>query len=439
MNPRYERWRWITFATTWLIYASLYFTRQAFSVAKIGFGDDPRVTMTREEFGLVDSIYGTTYMVGQFVFGMLGDRFGPRRLLLMGLSLSVLAAVASGFCTSFFAFSAFALLQGIAQATGWPNVNKAMSSWFSLQERGRVLGVWCTHYTAGSAAAAPFAGWMMDAYGKVIRSGAEGAERLVPYWPAAFWGAAAVVGTVLLITWLFLRDSPEAVGLPAIEKYHGEPESLLEDESVEAPLPASSWQLVGEVLATPIIWMLALAYFSIKLVRYSFMFWGPMYVAESLGSDAYVSAMTSAALPIGGMVGVIAGGFVSDKLFQARRAPVIVISLLVVALLMLIGRYQIDSVWLMAGFFFLVGVFLFCPDSMISSTASVDFGTKRGAGTATGIVNCIGSIGGVLGGYLPGKITENGDWRPLFILFQVGLIASAIILVPLWRSKPPQR
>lgn len=93
----------------------------------------------------------------------------------------------------------------------------------------------------------------------------------------------------------------------------------------------------------------------------------------------------------------------------------------------------------MAGFFFLVGVFLFAPDSMISSTASVDFGTKRGAGTATGVVNCIGSVGGILGGYLPGKITSGGDWTPLFVVFQVGLLASALILIPLWKSKPPQR
>ena len=68
----------------------------------------------------------------------------------------------------------------------------------------------------------------------------------------------------------------------------------------------------------------------------------------------------------------------------------------------------------MAAFFFLIGVFLFGPDSMISATASIDFGTKRGAGTATGFVNGIGSIGGILGGYLPGEITTDTDWTPLF-------------------------
>ena len=39
-----------------------------------------------------------------------------------------------------------------------------MSSWFSVNERGRVIGWWCTHYTVGAAVALPFAGWMMDHY-----------------------------------------------------------------------------------------------------------------------------------------------------------------------------------------------------------------------------------------------------------------------------------
>jgi MFS transporter, OPA family, glycerol-3-phosphate transporter len=91
----------------------------------------------------------------------------------------------------------------------------------------------------------------------------------------------------------------------------------------------------------------------------------------------------------------------------------------------------------MAGFFFLAGAFLFGPDSLISATAPVDFGTKRGAGTATGIVNGIGSIGGILGGYLPGKITTDQNWTPLFVVMLVGLCVSALLLAPLWRVKPP--
>jgi OPA family sugar phosphate sensor protein UhpC-like MFS transporter len=105
---------------------------------------------------------------------------------------------------------------------------------------------------------------------------------------------------------------------------------------------------------------------------------------------------------------------------------------------MVFGLIPIHSASLMAGFFFLVGMFIFGPDSMISATAAMDFGTKRGAGTAIGCINGIGSIGGILGGYLPGVMTEKADWTPLFLLFFVGLTLAAAVVAPLWRTQPPQ-
>jgi OPA family sugar phosphate sensor protein UhpC-like MFS transporter len=435
-NPQYERWRWQTFAITWLIYASFYLTRQSFGVAKVALESDRRVTMQRDEYGLVDSAFLATYMLGQFVFGPMGDRFGPRRILLFGLALSILAALATGFSTTFVAFIVFAVLQGIAQSTGWTNTTKTMSSWFSVGERGRVIGWWCTHYTVGAAIALPFSGWLMEYFGHP-QSVIEAGSPIVPFWPAAFWGPAAVLAIVFMFTWRVLRNRPEDVGLPPIEHYHGEPGSAVHAQQPLEGAPKGSWRIIFDVLTAPKIWMLACAYFSIKLARYAFYFWGPKYVAESLGSNAYHSALTAAALPIGGLFGVVAIGYLSDNLFQARRVPVTIISLLITAATMLVGMSGVDNIWVMRGFLFAVGMFLLGPDSIISATAAMDFGTKRGAGTATGIVNGFGSMGAILGGYLPGVMTTSTDWAPLFHVFLVGLVISAVILLPMWRTKPP--
>jgi OPA family glycerol-3-phosphate transporter-like MFS transporter len=438
MNRRYEFWRWANFAVTWLIYAGFYFTRQSFGVAKAAIEKAPNIALTRAQQGDIDSAYGTTYMLGQFLFGALGDRFGPRRILLAGMALSVLAAIATGYSTAYAAFMAFAVAQGIGQSTGWSNTAKVMSSWFSLRERGRVIGWWCTHYTVGSAAALGFAGWMMMHWGEVQTGGKSGTQ-LVAFWPAAFWGPAAVLAAVLLLSLLFLRNRPEDVGLPPIEEYHHEPVSLLSDEERTAPVAEGSWAVIGEVLSAPRIWLLAVAYFSVKLTRYVFYFWGPKYVNECLGSNAFESAATAAAMPIGGLVGVILTGYISDKLFQSRRAPVAILSLLATAGILFLGMNPIQNIWLMGAFFFAVGAFLFGPDSLISATASIDFGTKRGAGTAVGFVNGIGSIGGILSGSLTGRITNTGNWTPIFIVMLVGLSFSALVLTPLWRTKPPTK
>ena len=434
-DRRYERWRWTTFGVTWLIYASLYLTRKSFSVAKIAFADDPKVTLTRNDYGLIDSAYLTTYMAGQFLFGALGDRFGPRRVLLFGLSLSVLAAVIYGFSTAFYVMAILAVAQGVAQSTGWSNTAKVMSSWFSQRERGKVIGWWCTHYAVGAAIALPLAGFLMTQFGSPRPAGEDGST-IVPYWPAAFWGAAAVVFLVLVIAWRFLRDRPEDVGLPSIEAYHNEGEAVILEGDDPEDEPDRSWKLIGEVLRVPSIWLLGLAYFAIKLTRYAFYFWGPKYINESLGADAQDSTLIAAALPVGGVIGVIATGYISDYCFQSRRAPVAILSLLLTAGIMLLGLTEINSYWLMAGFFFMIGAFLFGPDTLISGTAAIDFGTKKGAGTAAGVVNGVGSLGAILGGWLPGYITTEDDWSTMFYIFLVGILASALVLTPLWNALP---
>src|SRR4029078_11087953 len=103
---------------------------------------------------------------------------------------------------------------------------------------------------------------MMAHYARSVQSGQTGST-LVDFWPAAFWGPAAVLTIVLVLSCQLLKNRPEDVGLPPIEKYHGEPESLLADEVPTDVAPEGSWTVISEVLTTPSVWLLALSYFSV--------------------------------------------------------------------------------------------------------------------------------------------------------------------------------
>ena len=232
----------------------------------------------------------------------------------------------------------------------------------------------------------------------------------------------------MCVMWALLRNRPQDVGLPPIEQYHGEPESLIDEGERLDSAPEGSWQLIGKVLSSPMIWTLAIAYFPIKLARYSFTLWGPLYVQESLGTTGFPSALTAAWMPIGGVVGVVASGYISDKMFQSRPAPVTVLSLIAAAAVMLLGLLRIDEIWMMRAFFFLAGLFLYGPDSMVSATAAIDFGTKRRR-AAVGFINGVGSFGAVLGGFLPSVLTSKADWTVFFQISLAGLIVSALILL----------
>ena len=95
-DPRYERYRWQIFCITWLAYAGFYLTRKSFSVAKIELAKPEVLGMSNVELAWIDGAYLTAYAAGQFVWGISGDRFGTRKVVLIGMLCSVVTAVAMG-------------------------------------------------------------------------------------------------------------------------------------------------------------------------------------------------------------------------------------------------------------------------------------------------------------------------------------------------------
>ena len=72
-----HRWRVQIFLITWLAYAAFYFTRKAFSVAKLGIGEDVDFELDKSAMANLDALYLTAYAIGQFTWGIFADRFGP--------------------------------------------------------------------------------------------------------------------------------------------------------------------------------------------------------------------------------------------------------------------------------------------------------------------------------------------------------------------------
>ncbi|MBN1379422.1 MAG: MFS transporter [Gammaproteobacteria bacterium] len=104
-NLKYEYWRWQIFAISSLTYAGLYMTRRAFSVAKIGMGESSEIGLTKVQMSQLDMAYLIVYAIGQFVWGICGDRFGTRKVLIIGMLASFVLAFTFGVSSSFFIFS----------------------------------------------------------------------------------------------------------------------------------------------------------------------------------------------------------------------------------------------------------------------------------------------------------------------------------------------
>ncbi|MHB2048742.1 MFS transporter [Pseudomonas sp. VEM90] len=409
----FKRWRIQIFAITWLAYAAFYFTRKAFSVAKLGIAEDPGFMLDKAAMANLDAIYLAAYAVGQFTWGMLADRFGPRVVVLGGLLISAAAAVVMGSYATFPIFATCMLVQGLAQSTGWAGLCKNIGSFFPASQRGRVLGLWSSCYAFGGLVASPFAGWW--------------AYTLVGTWHAAFFSSAVVVALVAVLFFFLQRNKPEDVGLPAVEP---EPQSMAPADNL-----CSVWAPLREILRNRTVLTLGLAYFLLKPARYAILLWGPVIVFEQMPSVGKVgAAIIPTAFELAGLLGPIMIGLASDKLFGARRMPACVISLvlLTVTLALFMAAMNTGSVLLVVALLFVMGLTLYGPDSMISGAAAIDFGTAKAGATAAGFVNGCGSVGAVLGGLLPGYF----DGVTVFIVFAGCALFSALVLLPHWNSRP---
>lgn len=420
-DARYEHWRWRTFGITWLAYAGFYLTRKSFPVAKIGLENLPDVPLTSEQMGSIDSAGLIAYAIGQYAWGIAGDRFGPRKVVLTGMLLSTLVAFSMGYTTLALILGILNFLQGLCQSSGWAPLTKNVSAFFSQRERGVIMGFWCTNYALGG-----FIASLLASYAVSVTS---------DYRYAFFVPAITLLGVWVLFIFL-QRNRPEDVGLTSIEEYHGEKPAVLDEEETPDEEPEGSWKVILEVLSSPMVWLLAGVYFFVKPTRYAVLLWGPVFVHDKLGSEVFESAAISSLFELVGPVSVIAAGFISDRVFGSRRMPVIVIGMFGLALLLFSIGILPPSRLLLGTYLMGIGLLIFGPDALISGTAAIDFGTKKGAATAAGLINGCGSLGAIIGGYVPGYLRDNYGWGWIFALLGCCSLAAALLLLPQWNALP---
>ena len=389
----------VAFGATWLAYATYYLGRKGFSVSKarivreLGIGESTLAT--------IDTGYLGAYAIGQFVSGLIGDRIGARRLVSIGMLCAAFTCAAFGAASSGgFLLLAFTL-NGFAQSTGWPGTTKGMAEWTRPERRGAVMGLWCTSYQVGGIVASWFCTLMLGRYG----------------WRAAFFGPALCIAAVGGIVFLTLRRGPYAVAT--------------------MPLTGSLAARAGidrEVFRNPTLWSYGSAYFFIKLIRYSVLFWLPYYLHTALGLSETNAGYLSISFEVGGVVGAVSIGLISDRMAHLSRSIIAAIGLVGLAAALLVYAWLAPtSALLQFSLMALIGGLLFGPDSLVSSSAAQDAGGQAAAARATGFVNGIGSLGALLQGYVTIGIRKSFGWSAVFYVFVGFALLSALALTPTFR------
>ncbi len=402
-------WRVRILATTWLSYAGFYFCRKNYAIVKSSVLET--LEITRSELAHIFTVYLIAYMLGQFLTSFLGRHLATRVLLLAGMAVTLLCNVAFGFSylmgpAGYVPMLVLMVVNGFAQATGWPGNVGVLSNWLKRRERGRIMAVWATSYQLGSILAKSFAAFLLAFAGAV--------------W--SFWGAAAVM---LVVWWLFLlfqRDRPEDVGLPP----------LVEEVEVEVPVgdgPAERVHQSGlfagwtrSVIFT--VFSMGACYFVFKFLRYSLDSWSPMAIEELFGLGKARAGFVSTLFDWVGFLGVFAAGWASDRYFGGRRYQTIVLMTIgMVFAFAFLAVFGVQSVWLFALGLSLCGFMLMGPDSLLAGVGAIDVGGRKGAIVAAGLINGLGSIGPIFQEEIIGLVLDRYGQRSSFYL----LIAMSVV------------
>lgn len=405
--------RWMVLFLISLMYLLTYMDRSNISVAAPAIAKE--FGMSKTAMGFVFSAFLWAYAIGQIPGGWLGDRFGPRRVLLAIIPIWSLTVIVTGLTTGVIFLIATRFVLGLSEAGAFPIATRAMQLWFAKSERGLVHGV--THsFSRLAVATTPLvAVAIMVAFG----------------WRGIFYifGSAGMLWSAAF--YVFYRNRPEehkSVNQAELAHIRGRnPDGSIKPSIDPKSRPAVPWK---RIFGSPNMWYIAGGYACFFYGTYFFLTWFPTYLLEyrhlSLKSLGIV-----ASLPLfAGMVGDIAGGSLTDivyrrtgKLKFARRivaAPCMLASAACLIPAATTHSASIAVLCLTASFFFL--------DMVIGPAWAVpmDVGGEY-SGTVTGVMNMAGALGASASPVIFGYFAERGSWIAPFIVTAGMLVSGALI------------
>lgn len=415
VDRQYSHWRIRVFYSMYIGYALYYITRKSLVFTMPSLVKD--LGYNTSDLGLLASIMALTYGVSKFVSGLLADQANPRYFMAFGLIATGICNIIFGLSSSLVLFAVLWGLNGWFQGAGWPPCARLLTHWYSHSERGRWWSWWSTAHNVGGAVVPLITAFCVQYFG----------------WRAGmiFPGILVIFGGFFLIN--RLTDTPQSLGLPAIEKYRDD-ESPSKGKDSERALSMKE-VLFEYVLNNKYIWVLGLSYFFVYFIRQAVNDWTVIYLMQTKGYSPLGAGAVIFWFEVGGLLGTLFAGWSSDRLFAANRGPVN-------ALYCLFSILSIYLFWAMNGIYpfvdsflmFTIGFFVFGPQMLIG-VAAAELSHKKAAATATGFIGWIASLGCASAGYPLGRLLDLYGWEVLFVVLMGCAIISTVLLFPLWNVR----
>jgi ACS family D-galactonate transporter-like MFS transporter len=356
--------------------------------------------------GLIFSAFGWSYAFMQIPGGWFLDRFGPRLAYGSSLVLWSLFTLLQAFAKNFGILFGFRIGLGLSQAPAFPTNNRVVAAWFPQNERAFATGVYTAGEYIGLAFLTPFLFWLLSSFG----------------WSSIFI-VTGLIGLVWAVFWFKLyRDPKDSNKINQAEmKYIREGGGLA--ESAGAPRQFR-WSDMGHLFKYRQFLGIYIGQFAIASTLYFFLTWFPTYLVTAKHLTMLKAGFIASIPYIAVFIGVLFGGFWSDKMLKkglspslARKTPII--TGLLLACLIILCNYT-TSIGLIITFMSIA----FFGQGMagIGWTLVTDIAPKELVGLAGGVFNFAANLSGIITPIVIGLIVNQTNSFNGALLF-VGAIA----------------
>ena len=434
-DAKYKKLRWQVFIGIFIGYAGFYLVRKNFSMAipmLAPFGFE------KGELGIVLSMNAIAYGFSKFVMASISDRSNAQRFLPLGLVCTAismlfmivpvqwLGAEHKGAAIALMAVLNF--LVGWFNGMGWPPCGRVMTHWFSIKERGTWMSFWNCAHNVGGALVGP-----MAVYGAMwFGSWFYGANTDYYFLIGTYAFPAAVAVLVAVLAYLMIRDPPQSCGLQSIEEWSGHAAKNY-SKADEKALSVS--EIFKTVLSNKLLWYIAFANAFVYMVRYGCLDWAPTIVKEQ-GVDLKEAGWAYFAYEMAAIPGTIFCGWLSDKVFQGRRALPTIIFMALVAVAIVVYWQFFNNFTVVICCLIAIGFLIYGPVMLIGVQA-LDLAPKNAAGTAAGLTGFMGYVLGtaILANVVIGYVAENAGWDWTFILLLIACALSVFFMALTYKEE----
>jgi OPA family glycerol-3-phosphate transporter-like MFS transporter len=383
-----------------------------------------------DEWGDIIAAFLWAYAAGQLINGLRVDRIGGRKMMVMGAVGVVAVNILFGF--GMFArmlayFIALGALLGFFQSHGAPSLVKVNANWLRMNERGTFTGIFGFVIQLGRWAA-------LLAGGYIVANAP---------WQWLFWAPAAVLSLVAVGAYLFIKDNPEDMGFPPVEQHHG-------GLAAEDTKPLNVGEIIRTVAGNRVIWIIAGAYFCTGVIRWGVDAWYIRYLQETYGmkTDSFTYVVSAFLIPLAAVAGSFLAGGMSDKVFGSRRGPAAALMYFMSFVMLWLFLYFPGPI-LSVVFLVILQMFINGPHSLLGGAAAMDFGGRKAAGFATGMIDACQYLGGgMFAGKILGELIQRygaiegstsisaAGWQAWIIVLMGFTLLGGVLMAIVWNARP---